>query len=261
LLVLALRHFGAVWSVARYPASPGRRTGEATLALILCAAIVITGYAFDAAFARWAMTLPEPVTAFFAKVTLLGTSGYIFALCVVVAIVAVLAAARARDPLVKARMNGLAARAMFVFMVNAVGGIASQALKHLAGRARPKLMDMVGPFHFDLFSIRASLASFPSGHTVTVFATATALGYFVPRLRVPLYLVATLVAISRLAIGAHYPSDVLAGVVFGIGTAIYMRRGFARRAIAFRPCGTGFCARPAASPVMAFALLFGRGDR
>ena len=261
LLVSALRSFGAAWSVARYPAAPGRRTGEATVALILCADVVIAGYVFDATFARWAMTLPESVTAFFAEVTLLGTSGYIFALCVAVAIVAVLAAARAPNLLLKARMNGLAARAMYVFMVNAVGGIIAQALKHVAGRARPKLMDIVGPFHFDAFSIRASLASFPSGHTITVFATATALGYFMPRLRVPLYCVASLVAVSRLMIAAHYPSDVLAGIIFGVGTAIFVRRAFGRRAIAFRPCEAGFCLRPAASPAMAFALLFGRGNR
>ena len=94
LLVSALRDFGAAWSVVRHPSPLGRRVGEAAVALILCADIVIAGYLFDAAGARWAQTLPLPVVEFFAKVTQLGTSGYIFALSAIVALIAVLASGR-----------------------------------------------------------------------------------------------------------------------------------------------------------------------
>jgi membrane-associated phospholipid phosphatase len=260
-LISALRDFGAAWVIARHPSPPGTRRGEAILAFLLCAAIVESGYLADAAAARWAMGLPEPLTTIFAKITLLGTSGYIFALSAAVAAIAVLAGRRAVGQQNKARMNVLAGRATFVFAVNLVSGIISQLLKHIAGRARPKLMDIVGPFHFDLFSIKATLASFPSGHTVTAFATAMALSYFAPRLRLPLFLVAALVAFSRLAIGAHYVSDVLAGVFFGIGTVIYMRRAFARRGLVFRFAGTRIRLRAAASPAAALALLADRAGR
>ena len=60
-----------------------------------------------------------------------------------------------------------------------------------------------------------------------------------PRLRWPLLFVALLVAMSRVIIGAHYPSDVLAGAAIGVGTALLMRRAFARRGIVFRETARG----------------------
>jgi undecaprenyl-diphosphatase len=261
LLGAALQDFAAAWGVARYPSPGGTRKGEAAIALLLCAAVVEVGTVADAAGARWAMALPQTVREVAGVVTLLGTSGYIFVLCVVVAGIAVLAGGRGTGQRFKAAMNGLAGRATFVFAVNAVGGILSQLLKHLAGRARPKLMSIVGPFHFDLFSIKASLASFPSGHTVTAFATLTALSYFAPSLRIPLVLVASLVAVSRLIVGAHYPSDVLAGIVFGVGTAIYARRAFATRGLVFRRAGDRIRVRRAGSLSAALGALADRVRR
>jgi undecaprenyl-diphosphatase len=58
--------------------------------------------------------------------------------------------------------------------------------------------------------------SFPSGHTATSFACATVLGAYAPRLRVPFYLLATLIALSRLYNGDHYPLDVLGGLALGL---------------------------------------------
>ena len=261
LLVDALRDFAAAWGVARHPSPGGTRRGEAAIALLLCALVVAVATVGDEAGARWAMALPATVREVAGYVTLLGTSGYIFALCVAVAVVAVLAGGRGSGRRFKAAMNGLAGRAAFVFAVNAVGGILAQLLKHLAGRARPKLMSIVGPFHFDLFSIKASLASFPSGHTITAFATAAALSYFAPRLRLPLFLVAALVALSRLMVGAHYPSDVLAGIIFGVGTAIYVRRAFATRGLVFRRAGDRILVRRSGSLTAALGALTHRAAR
>ncbi len=64
--------------------------------------------------------------------------------------------------------------------------------------------------------------SFPSGHTTTAFATATALTLDYPKwyVIVPSYAYAGTVAYSRMHLGVHYPSDVLAGALIGSGCAV-----------------------------------------
>lgn len=64
--------------------------------------------------------------------------------------------------------------------------------------------------------------SFPSGHTSVAFATATALTLSTKKwyVGVPAFAYAGLVGYSRMRLGAHYASDVLAGIVVGIGTSL-----------------------------------------
>jgi membrane-associated phospholipid phosphatase len=64
--------------------------------------------------------------------------------------------------------------------------------------------------------------SFPSGHSTTAFATATALTLDFPKwyVIVPSYAYAGTVAYSRMHLGVHYPSDVLTGALIGSGCAV-----------------------------------------
>jgi len=61
--------------------------------------------------------------------------------------------------------------------------------------------------------------SFPSGHTAAAFVTASMLTVCLPILLLPAFSWALLIGISRIYLGVHYPTDVLAGLVLGLLSA------------------------------------------
>lgn len=88
-----------------------------------------------------------------------------------------------------------------------------QVLKHLVGRARPGITDnleLIGP------TLKAGYESFPSGHTSAAFAFAFILSKYFPKYRASLYIFAVVVAIYRVEVLFHFPSDVMAGAAVGL---------------------------------------------
>jgi membrane-associated phospholipid phosphatase len=85
--------------------------------------------------------------------------------------------------------------------------MANTAVKALVRRARPVLEELPA------LSPTLYGSSYPSAHASTSFAAAGALSGALPR--VPLYAAATLMALTRPYLGVHYPSDVVAGALFG----------------------------------------------
>ncbi len=63
--------------------------------------------------------------------------------------------------------------------------------------------------------------SFPSGHTSAAFMVATISSFFIPMLFFPLLTWALLVAVSRVVLGVHFPTDTLVGMVLGVSVAAY----------------------------------------
>jgi undecaprenyl-diphosphatase len=61
--------------------------------------------------------------------------------------------------------------------------------------------------------------SFPSGHSASAFAFASAVGTRLPRIALPLQLLAAAVAYSRVHTGVHYPSDTIVGASIGMASA------------------------------------------
>jgi undecaprenyl-diphosphatase len=90
-----------------------------------------------------------------------------------------------------------------------------QRLKKLTGRRRPSTY---GEPHCWAKLLPPDQFSFPSGHTITAFAAAVSLSCFYPELAIGLIFCAVSVAASRILLGMHFLSDVLAGAA--IGTAL-----------------------------------------
>jgi membrane-associated phospholipid phosphatase len=105
----------------------------------------------------------------------------------------------------------------------AIAGILDQVVKNLTCRARPSA-EGAGAFLADFPCVPApyELASFPSGHATTAFALATLLALWYPRGTAGFLLVATLVGWSRVALGSHFPSDVLAGAILGSAVVLWL---------------------------------------
>jgi undecaprenyl-diphosphatase len=107
--------------------------------------------------------------------------------------------------------QGLAAGAGLVISLGT-----SYILKKVVNRPRP-----FQKYSFIHPAIDETDPSFPSGHTTAAFAAATSLSLTARKwyITVPAYLWAGTVAYSRLHLGVHYPSDVLAGALIGAGSA------------------------------------------
>jgi membrane-associated phospholipid phosphatase len=116
-----------------------------------------------------------------------------------------------------AKKRAWADRVRFFFASVAVTGLAVIPLKLLFGKARPSKLFDENLYGFQWFAPANAygLHGFPSGHTTTAFAVATALALIFPRLAVPLYGGALLVGLSRIGVLYHYPSDVVAGAMLG----------------------------------------------
>ena len=87
-------------------------------------------------------------------------------------------------------------------------------LKKATGRQRPCALEP----HCWATLLPPDRFSFPSGHTITAFAVAVSLSRFYPELAAGLIFCALSVAASRIVLGMHFLSDVLAGAA--IGTAL-----------------------------------------
>ncbi|MEJ7792817.1 MAG: phosphatase PAP2 family protein [Gaiellaceae bacterium] len=123
--------------------------------------------------------------------------------------------------------------------------LVSGLLKMSLSRDRPPLAE---PEPMPLVPLPAT-HSFPSGHATVSFACATVLALAVPRLRWPLFALAALIGVSRIYVGVHYPGDVLAGALLGVGLGLLVRvSGRPLRRLANLPAVPRVPPRPPAGP-------------
>ena len=116
----------------------------------------------------------------------------------------------------------LAVAMILQYLVN--GGV----LKHLFARVRPCNVDAT----IELLIKRPKGFSFPSGHSAAAFCAVGVLyGAKIKRLLWPSFILACLIAFSRLYLYVHFPTDVLAGALCGflIGYGVWLAFDFSNR--------------------------------
>ncbi len=183
--------------------------------VVLWAAVAASYLYLDIPAAQWSRALDPATKAVFESLTGFGVSTWYL-----VASALGFAWFRWR----RARL--LANRCLFFFSAIALSGVAVNLAKVILGRSRPVLLWQSGEYGFAFFRLGYEFNAFPSGHAATIFSIAACLALFFPRARLPLYLFACLVAVSRVALGSHFPADVLAGAWFGLATVFLLQHAF-----------------------------------
>ena len=103
-----------------------------------------------------------------------------------------------------------------------VNFIVTFGLKYAVNRKRPYVTySFLEPYQHD------TDPSFPSGHTSFAFNTATSLFLIFPKwyVAVPAYAWAATIAYTRMDLGMHYPTDLLAGTIVGAGSSLLSYKG------------------------------------
>ncbi|MEA2129734.1 MAG: hypothetical protein QOJ85_2625 [Solirubrobacteraceae bacterium] len=104
----------------------------------------------------------------------------------------------------------------------------AQVISRIADRPRPFVAH---PGSVHLFARHAADAGFPSDHATAAFAIATAVALRNRRCGAVVLALAAVLAAGRVALGVHYPSDVLAGAALGAAVSLALYAPVARRRI------------------------------
>ncbi|MBO4480052.1 MAG: phosphatase PAP2 family protein [Alphaproteobacteria bacterium] len=107
-----------------------------------------------------------------------------------------------------------------------IGGI----LKIVLGRMRPIFYEALNITGFFPFTMDWAFHSMPSGHTLASFAGLIMIGMLAPRGRWYAFTFAVIIGLSRVCVGAHWPSDIVVGAFIGIVAANIVKYVLSKRA-------------------------------
>ncbi|HYA04944.1 MAG TPA: phosphatase PAP2 family protein [Xanthobacteraceae bacterium] len=206
----------------------------AAAAIALLAATVASMVLLDTAASDWAThRLPQWFRDIFEEITNLGLSGWFLIPLGFILLGLAAAISPALSRTAQATLTAVAARCGFLFLAIGAPGLFVTIVKRLIGRARPYVGGHDDPFSYMPFIWRPEYASMPSGHATTAVSAAIAIGAIWPRTRPVMWIYAFVIMFSRVVIGAHHPSDVIAGALTGAAGAYLVRRWFASRRLVF----------------------------
>jgi undecaprenyl-diphosphatase len=222
------------------------RIGAVVLAVIVAAMMI----AVDAPAVAVAQRMPEWLIEAFDQVTDFGKSVW-FLVPIALALAALALLASPALPRMSRRvLAAIAVRLGFLFLAIGLPGLCFAVVKRLIGRARPLVEGSADPFLYRPLGWNVEYASLPSGHATDAFAAAMAVGALWPRARPVMWTYAVVIAVSRVVLTAHFPSDVVVGAVVGVVGALLVRDWFAARRLAFGP-GPDGAIRPFVGPSLA----------
>jgi membrane-associated phospholipid phosphatase len=215
-------------------AAAARRMSRHVVLLTIVTGVIIVAlmYALDA---REIALMPARGTAGLWPVRILtdfGKSAYVLWLLagamLIVALLSPLLRGAARSHLLR-----FGRCLQFLFFAVLVPVLAGEIVKWVVGRGRPFAGGDANAFNFAHFAGTEAYASFPSSHAIASFALAFAVTAIWPRAFGAMAVYAFLIAISRLVLLAHHPSDVVAGALIGGIGAMFVQYWFAARRLGF----------------------------
>lgn len=226
---------GTLATLLRPPRGPVARPGVAGLAigtLVAVAVLIATMFVLDAWSVSYARRLPGPLREAAGRFTDLGKSGWFLWPTGILLLALAVLTSPDLPRFSRGILAAFAVRLGFVFTAIGLPSLFATIIKNVIGRARPFVAgDDI--WAYEPFTWHARYASFPSGHATTAFAALIAIGAIFPQARALMWIYAVLIALSRVIITAHHPSDVIAGAIVGAVGAYLVRNWFAARRLGF----------------------------
>lgn len=115
--------------------------------------------------------------------------------------------------------------AFFVLSSVLAASVVGKILKIVIGRMRPVFFEALDKTGFVPFSTDWAFNSMPSGHTFASFAGLIMLGLLAPKIKWFTWSLAIIIGVSRVCVGAHWPSDVIFGAFIGMVAADLVKAG------------------------------------
>ena len=212
--------------------------GRAAFALGFVLVLSAT-YLIDAPVSLWAQSWPQPIRDVFAAITDLGLSDWYLIPALALFLISGLLALLIPRPAPRRALLQMTGLWAFIFVGVGLPGLASNLIKRGIGRGRPELFDQIGPLSFQNVFNDWTHQSFPSGHATTAFAGCFVFSFISPRWFPWMLAFALAIGLSRIVVGAHYPTDVIAGAVVGTLGTYAVRYVFAARGWVFRRLADG----------------------
>jgi undecaprenyl-diphosphatase len=233
LVLLSLSQLVRPPSPARRAEAARRLARHSLLAIVVVGGVIVVLMAgFDA---REIGMMPPRGTPGLWPVRFLtdfGKDSYVLSLLATMLVVVALVATGLRGTS-QARVLRFGLRLQFFFFAVAIPLLPGELFKWIVGRGRPFVGGQPNPYNFAHFAGTEAYASFPSAHAITAFALAFAVSAVWPWARGLMMAYALVIAVTRLVLLAHHPSDVVAGALIGVIGAMCVRYWFAARRLGF----------------------------